>query len=479
MTAAGLLAAAALSGAVSAGVPTQEASQVRALTTTGPVPPAEVKPAIGARSAVAAAGETVISGVPAYIWHDGCGPTSTGMVLGYWDGHGYPDLIPGDASTETDAAYQAIASHGTDAVPGHYEDYASPEDEGGGILPDKSEAPAGDEHESDSVADFMHTSWSVEGLAYGWSYTNMVGPAFRAFVELRLTGVTASSADYYYGTTASSLTFARFMQEIDSGRPLVFFVDSSGDGSTDHAVAAIGYRETNDYAEYACWDTWDAAIRWQRFRGMSSSYKWGVGGATALSLTGGSPLPVVDSSAPSTTVSGAGTGWRRTPTTLTFPATDAGSGVDFTEAALGDAELTKLPDLPGTLDVSGQGVHTVRYRSTDKDGNVEVTRTCAVRIDSAGPVTSARTARVRRGARVTLRYRVDDLTPEANVRLVVRTRDGRQRAALKLGRRGTNAGRSVSWRCTLARGTYRVVVLATDQAGNRQATAGSARLIVR
>ena len=164
---------------------------------------------------------------------------------------------------------------------------------------------------------------------------------------------------------------------------------------------------------------------------------------------------------------------------MTFPATDEGSGVDFTEAALGDAELTKLPDLPGTLDVSGQGVHTVRYRSTDKDGNVEVTRTCAVRIDAVGPVTSARAASVRRGARVTLRYRVDDLTPKANVRLVVRTPGGRQRAALKLGWRGTNAARSLSWRCTLVPGAYRVVVLATDQAGNRQATAGSARLTVR
>ena len=35
------------------------------------------------------------------------------------------------------------------------------------------------------------------------------------------------------------------------------------------------------------------------------------------------------------------------------------------------------------------------------------------------------------------------------------------------------------WRATLPRGTYRLCVYATDQAGNRQATAGSAPLVVR
>ena len=102
-----------------------------------------------------------------------------------------------------------------------------------------------------------------------------------------------------------------------------------------------------------------------------------------------------------------------------------------------------------------------------------------MKIDAEPPVTSARAASVRRGARVTLRYRVNDLTPKASVRLVVRTLAGQRRATLRLGWRGTNAARSLSWRCTLARGSYRVAVFATDQAGNRQATAGSARLTVR
>jgi hypothetical protein len=473
--------ASALPGAAGAGVLTGRAPETGMLTTTGPVPPANVKPAAGARRAAAAAGEVVIPGVPNYHWDDGCAPTSTGMVLGYWDAHGFPDLIPGDASTETAFVNQAIASHGTAEAPRHYEDYATPIDASGAIQPDRSELPVGDQHAPDSIADFMHTSWSADDLRYGWSYTDMVGPAFAGFAALRLRGVTASYADYYNGGLgSSSFSFAVLKQEIAAGRPMVLYVDSDGNGVIDHAVAGIGYRETNGYPEYACWDTWYPAMRWARFRDVSSSYDWGVAGATALSLAdSASPPPIVDVAPPVTSVSGAGAGWQQTPVTLVFDATDDGSGVAYTEAAIDGADLARLPDYPGTLEVGGQGVHTVRYRSADKAGHVEVLRSLVVKIDAEGPVTSARAARVRRGARVTLRYRVDDLTPKASVRLVVRTLAGRRRATLTPGWRGTGAERSLSWRCTLARGSYRVAVFATDQAGNGQTRAGSARLTVR
>jgi len=41
----------------------------------------------------------VIGGVPSYIWHHGCGPTAAGMVLGFWDGFAFPNLISGSANT--------------------------------------------------------------------------------------------------------------------------------------------------------------------------------------------------------------------------------------------------------------------------------------------------------------------------------------------------------------------------------------------
>jgi hypothetical protein len=153
--------------------------------------------------------------------------------------------------------------------------------------------------------------------------------------------------------------------------------------------------------------------------------------------------------------------------------------VDYIEAGVDGAVLSRLDGVPATLEVAGQGVHTVRYRAVDKQGNEEAVGSCTVRIDPRGPVTSARAAGVRRGRRVPLRYRVADLTPRASVRLVVRTLSGRRRATLRPGWRATGTLQTASWRATLPRGTYRVWVYATDQAGNRQARAGSARLIIR
>ena len=159
----------------------------------------------------------------------------------------------------------------------------------------------------------MCTSFSAHGLAYGWTYTHMVGPALVAYSDLTLPGVTASYENLYYGVAGSSaLTFDRLRQEIDAGRPLVMCVDCSGDGVTDHAVTGIGYRETDGYPEYACWDTWSTSVRWQRFRAVSSAYAWGVSSATAFSL-GAAVAPGVDDTAPVTTVAGAAEGWIRMP----------------------------------------------------------------------------------------------------------------------------------------------------------------------
>jgi hypothetical protein len=482
VAAAVVLAAAALACALPGRAVAEEPGQTAfadGLTTPGPTPPPNVRMPLGGRGTLAAAGSVLLSGVPAYEWRDGCAPTSAGMILGYWDASGFPDLIAGDASTQTAAADQAIASHGSASEPGHWEDYALPREYGGsGILEDRSEEPEGDEHASDSIADFMLTSRSVRGLAYGWSYTSMVGPAFADYVALVDPGTTVTTSDYYFGGYGSyRLTFALLQAEIDAGRPLVLYVDSSGDGISDHAVTGIGYRETAGYPEYACWDTWSTAVRWSRFREVSSAYAWGVAGGTSFSLRPGDPS--VDVSRPVTTVGGAVAGWSAAPVTLTFSATDQGSGVDCIEAGVDGSDLESLGGTPATLEVGGQGVHIVSYRAIDKQGNAETTRTCTVRVDEQGPVAAARSARVRRGALVTLRYRVDDLTPKASVRLVVRTLSGRARATLRPGWRATGTLQRATWRARLPRGAYRVWVYATDQAGNGQVVAGRARLTVR
>ena len=66
----------------------------------------------------------VIPDVPSYLWYNGCGPTAAGMIVGYWDAHGYDNLIPGsnDWAANTQAIKDMIAS------PGHIRDYASSPD---------------------------------------------------------------------------------------------------------------------------------------------------------------------------------------------------------------------------------------------------------------------------------------------------------------------------------------------------------------
>ncbi len=481
LVAAGLLLAAA---ALACALPGQTLAEgldddpfAEGLTTTGPTPPPGVLPPSSARGALAGAGEVLLAGVPAYIWHDGCAPTSLGMILGYWDAHGYPALIPGDAAAQTRWVDQAIASHGSEGAPRHYEDYALPRESGGLLLRDRSESPAGDEHANDSAADLMHTSRSADGLAYGWTWTDRVGPAFVHFVGLRLAQASANSEDYSVEDPESVTTmFSLLQNEIDAGRPMVFYVDSDGNGAIDHAVAAVGYRVTSGYAEYACWDTWYSQVRWEQFRAPEAGYRWGVGGATQFTLTG--PATPADVSGPVTTVAG-GDGWSRPPLALSVSATDDRAGVDFVEADVDGAGWTPLAGLPARLEVTGQGEHTVTYRATDIAGNVGDVGEVTLHVDGDGPVTSARAARVRQGARVSLRYRVDDVTPQARVRLVLRTLSGRARATLRPGWRATGALLGTSWRATLPRGVYRLWVYATDEAGNGQVTPGSARITIR
>jgi hypothetical protein len=502
-----LAAAAALAGGVlanssPAAAPTRPAVLAER-TTTGPTPPPSARVSARTQAMQDIQNEQVIAGVPAYIWRDGCAPTSLGMIVGYYDAHGFDALIPGDASLQTTAASQAIASHQVaGGGPEHYEDYALPKDSSA-IMADKSELPDGDEHTDDSIADFMHTSRSADGLTYGGSWTNDVGPAFRAYVAAKVPGAIVTTSDLHMG---SSLTWAVLTREIDAGRPMVFMVDSSGDGTIDHAVAAIGYRLNTGVQEYACWDTWYSTIRWTPFRGVSSSYSFGVWGATELSLSPGTPdplpttsttpssspsptttptttptvrptpSPTPDTTPPVTTVTGADAAWHAAPVMLMFRGDDAQSGVQRTETRVDGAASWSTGD---SLLVTGQGTHTVRYRSVDKAGNVETARSCTVKIDVVGPRVSVARATVRRGRTATIVYRITDLTPQATVRIVVTGARGAQARAPRPALRSTGARHTLRFACTLPRGTYRIVVRATDLAGSRQVKPGVARLVVR
>jgi hypothetical protein len=252
--------------------------------TTGPIPPSNVPPLLTFQGPTIQGGAQSTISVPAYLWHDGCAPTSVGMVIGYYDSWGLPDLIKGDAKTQTDSVNQAIASHGTSLNPRHYEDYALPIDsKTTGVLTDRSVLPEQNRHTNDSIADFMRTSWSSAKHLYGWSSFNDVGPAFVSYIKMIYPNLSPTYNNYYMGNNylGSILTWSIITNEIDNKRPMGLLVDSDADGYTDHFVTVVGYRD-NPSQQVGCYDTWYRSIRWIDFMSMAEGRSFGIYGATSF-----------------------------------------------------------------------------------------------------------------------------------------------------------------------------------------------------
>jgi hypothetical protein len=246
-------------------------------STTGPIPPLTIKR--GARPLTSA---DVVLDVPSYYWHHGCGPTALGMVIGYYDGNGFPDLVPGYAYSQTadvDAMIANDSGNPNCAAPDgdHYQDYSCPEDAAPGpVLADRSSL--GGAHVSNCVADFMRTSWSSISLYYGWSYFSDVPVAFRDYVDLVAPDYSTTARNELFG----SFTWSEYKAEIDAGRPAVFLVDTNGDNDTDHFATGIGYNE--DRYEYAVYDTWHNTIQWFDWRGMAVGNSWGIYGVSLFTI---------------------------------------------------------------------------------------------------------------------------------------------------------------------------------------------------
>ena len=137
-------------------------------------------------------------------------------------------------------------------------------------------------------------------------------------------------------------------------------------------------------------------------------------------------------------------------------------------------------DIPAPADHSFDGVHTLRYYSADAAGNAEIAHTIEVKIDTTGPTTSVRAAVGYTGRAVTLRYSVADrLSPDvAAVTLVVTDDAGQTVASLALGSRRTGTWYRARWTPATA-GVFRYAVSAQDLAGNEEASAGSAGIVVK
>jgi Peptidase_C39 like family len=202
----------------------------------------------------AAFGQTVIEGVPNYVWYHGCGPTAVGDIFGYWDANGYSNLFVDSISVQ-----DQISS------PEHNAKYDPNPDNPSLPVPPKT-----------SIADYFNTSVNQ---GYGWSWLSDAVPAVTGYAAYR--GYDFAASTEWWG----SFTWTDLVTEINAGHPMMFLVDSNGDASTDHFVPAIGYETLNGinyYGLYTEWTSGVAPIVWEPFQYMSSSYAWGVAAATFI-----------------------------------------------------------------------------------------------------------------------------------------------------------------------------------------------------
>jgi hypothetical protein len=192
----------------------------------------------------------------------------------------------------------------------------------------------------------------------------------------------------------------------------------------------------------------------------------------------------IDTQAPVTRVSGADAKWHRKPVTLTLVAQDLGlAGVKQTQVKIDGRAWTTATTAKvlASANHTWDGIHTVYFCSTDNAGNIEVTKSCKVMIDTVGPVCIASAAsRAIAGTKATLRYRVNDArSATANVTILVKSAAGKTVKTVKLANRRTGRTLTTSFVCKFAAGTYHYYVDATDLAGNPQAKAGKNTLTVR
>jgi len=216
----------------------------------------------------------------------------------------------------------------------------------------------------------------------------------------------------------------------------------------------------------------------------------GGAASNARSFTVDAPSGI-DTTAPTTTASGAGAnGWYNHTVTVGLTATDdvGGSGVASIAYSIdGGAPITVIGS-SATVIISAaaghenDGPHTVTFQATDAAGNAEAAQTRKVNIDTRRPWTKApRSAKVRRYNTAILAYVVRDAAPNggtAKAVIVIKNSRGVVVKVLNLGNKPVNTSLTARFGCSLRPGTYKFRVYGTDRAGSTQADTATNTLTV-
>jgi len=131
---------------------------------------------------------------------------------------------------------------------------------------------------------------------------------------------------------------------------------------------------------------------------------------------------------------------------------------------------------------AGDGIKTVCAVFRDSSGLVSPVAGAIVGVDTHKPLPHAYAASVVRDKTATLRYLVSDAaSPYVWQTVTIRVKNSHGKLVKQIVRKNQATAKTLTWkfRCTLARGTYKYYVYATDAAGNYQSHVASARFIVR
>ncbi len=202
-----------------------------------------------------------------------------------------------------------------------------------------------------------------------------------------------------------------------------------------------------------------------------------------VSSAGALLLPVVaETTDPLVTIGGADSAWHKTPVALTFSATDSESGVQKVQYQSPPTVATWTDGAAYTVPTSTQGAITVNAQAFDWCNRVGAA-SATINIDTTKPETTALgNVSVKRGNTARLKYRITEpagLSPSAKVVIKIRRGNGTTAKTITINSAPTNARRTYSFRCNLAKGSYKWYVYATDLAGNTQDNVARATLTVK
>ncbi|MBU0677720.1 MAG: hypothetical protein KJ626_06355 [Verrucomicrobia bacterium] len=274
--------------------------------------------------------DVYLQDVPDYAWKYGCFGTTVGMVMGYWDRHGYPNAYTGSinsgtaplnslgGNTEIWTFWATRAGYAGRAVTnwGHVDDYWGQNEGADFESPNDPFRTAGrTEHAPDCIGDFIGLSqykWTnMNGECSGnlngyvFNYWDTSGAArvdyrpgpeagpeldaqsgIRDFFESRgYRGHTVSSLSDTHPLTpaGSGYTFSNYVNDISAGYPVVMMQQDStltnvfGDNPKLHAVLGFGYRIMDDGTErvrlMTSWGTGYSIVDWDGFTSLSPPYE--------------------------------------------------------------------------------------------------------------------------------------------------------------------------------------------------------------